>query len=296
MNQKVKPASDQKLRLGRGLAALLGEAPTTESIADFSQGVKEIPIEFLRSSTRNPRQIFDESDLDDLTSSIKERGIIQPIIVRRAPGAEDTYEIVAGERRWRAAQKAGKHAVPVIVLDVTDREALELSIVENVQRSDLNPIEEARAYAQLASEYGYNHADIGRVVGKSRSYIANTLRLLGLPEAVRDQLKAGALSAGHARALLSVADPNAVADRIIARRLTVRDVEKIAAERKLSTQRANETHLSDPTADDLVKQLSLRLGADISIKSTKKFQEFRVKFQNIEQLDYFCRKLLESTS
>ena len=157
---------------------------------------------------RNPRQAFDEAELEDLAASIRERGIIQPIIVRPISGTSDAYEIVAGERRWRAAQKAGQHSVPIISMEIADREALELAIIENVQRADLNPLEEAGGYGRLAADHGYSHSDIARVVGKSRSHVANTLRLTALPSHTRELLSAGAITAGHARALLSLSDPN----------------------------------------------------------------------------------------
>jgi ParB family chromosome partitioning protein len=279
-------------RLGRGLAALLGNARPTEDVDELLQGVKHVPIEFVRSSSRNPRQLFNESDLEDLTASIRERGIIQPIIVRPVAGAADAYEIVAGERRWRAAQRAGKHTVPVIVLKLTDREALELSIVENIQRSDLNALEEARGYAQLASEYGYNHADIGRLIGKSRSHVANTLRLLALPEHVRELLTAGALTAGHARALLSVKDPDAVADRIVARGLTVRDVERLGSENSSSPKSKKEHSSIDASTKDLINRLSLSLGTEVGIYDNRRTREVRIRFRDHDQLEHICNKLL----
>jgi ParB family transcriptional regulator, chromosome partitioning protein len=291
MTANSQQNQEGRQRLGRGLAALLGDAKPADDAEELLQGVKQVPIEFVRSSARNPRQVFDESDLEDLAASIRERGIIQPIIVRPVVGANDAYEIVAGERRWRAAQRAGKHTVPVIVLKITDREALELSIVENIQRSDLNALEEARGYAQLASEYGYNHADIGRVIGKSRSHVANTLRLLGLPEHVRELLTAGALTAGHARALLSVTDPNAVADRIVARGLTVRDVERLGTEKKSSPEKAKETLSTDTSTKDLINRLSLSLGATVGIYDNKRTREVRIRFKDHDQLEYICTRL-----
>ena len=174
-----------------------------------------MPIEFLRPNPRNPRRHFAEAELDELAASIRERGIIQPILVRTVRGAIDQYEIVAGERRWRAAQRAGLHDVPVVVLEVNDREALELAIIENVQRADLNPLEEAGGYQALVDEFKYGQDELAKIVGKSRSHVANTLRLLKLPESVQDFIRSGKLTAGHARALIGQADPEALAQAII---------------------------------------------------------------------------------
>src|SRR6202044_2828556 len=210
--------TENRPRLGRGLAALLGGANPQQ--AEVTRGTRQTPIEFLRPNPRNPRKRFDNDELDELTASIKERGIIQPVIVRAITGVADAYEIIAGERRWRAAQRAGRHGIPVIIVEAGDREALEIAIVENVQRADLNALEEAAGYAQLGADYGYSHSDIARIIGKSRSHIANTLRLLKLPEFAQSLLASGQISAGHARALLAVADPDATARQILAAGLT----------------------------------------------------------------------------
>ena len=292
MPEPTSRSHEPRQRLGRGLAALLGN-PKMEGARPEISGVKQVPIEFIRTSVRNPRQDFNEVDLEDLAASIRERGIIQPIIVRPIVDAGDAYEIVAGERRWRAAQRAEQHSVPVIVLQLTDRESLELSIVENVQRADLNALEEARGYSQLAAEFGYNHADIGRVVGKSRSHIANTLRLMALPETVRELLRAGSLTAGHARALLSVANPEAIADQIVSDGLTVRDVEGLSNPEKAPLLKEKSKRAVDPTTQDLINRLSLALGATVSIRSDKRKQEIRLSFREFEQLEYTCNKLLQ---
>lgn len=295
MSDTSSRSSGTKPRLGRGLAALLGEAkPIDSGEASPSAAIKEAPIEFIRSNPRNPRQNFGEAELDELAASIRERGILQPIVVRPVSGAQDTYEIVAGERRWRAAQRAGKHTVPIISLTLNDRETLEISIIENIQRSDLNAIEEANGYANLASEYGYSHADIGRVVGKSRSHVANTLRLLALPEAVRRLLADGSISAGHARALLAVEQPEDVAKKIVEDNLTVRDVEKLSGSSK-SEVKAKPTKDVDPHTKDLARRLSLALGATTSIVHSSRVKEIRIKYKEFEQLDYICNKLFTST-
>jgi ParB family chromosome partitioning protein len=236
---------------------------------------------------------FEETELEELAASIRERGIIQPLIVRPIPGVADAYEIVAGERRWRAAQRAGQHKVPVICMDIADREALEFSIIENVQRSDLKPLEEANGYAQLASECGYNHSDIGRIVGKSRSHIANTLRLLALPEHTKGLLQAGAISAGHARALLGLDNPDSVADKIVARGLTVRDVERLNSTDHISTAE-KKIREADPVTEDLARKISLALGVEARIQDSKRLHEIRIKFKDIEQLEYICNKLMRS--
>lgn len=291
MSDPTPRSSESRQRLGRGLAALLGEAqPTAATDAGSSSGMREAPIEFIRSNPRNPRQNFAEAELDELAASIRERGILQPIVVRPVSGVQDTYEIVAGERRWRAAQRAGKHTVPIISLTLNDREALEISIIENVQRTDLNALEEANGYAHLAAEYGYSHADIGRIVGKSRSHVANTLRLLALPESVRALLDDGSISAGHARALLTVGHPEEVAKQIVENGLTVRDVEKISGSAKPEAKAKPKREI-DPHTKDLAQRLSLALGATTSIVHSKRVKEIRIKFKEFEQLDYICNKL-----
>lgn len=291
MNETPPRVPDSRQRLGRGLAALLGESKTFGPGDPSASAVKEAPIEFVHSNPRNPRQTFNESELEELAASIREHGIIQPIIVRPVSGAQDTYEIVAGERRWRAAQLAGKHTVPIVSMMLGDREALEFSIIENVQRADLNALEEASGYARLASDYGYSHADIGRVVGKSRSHVANTLRLLALPESVQGLLAEGLISAGHARALLTAPRPEELAKKIIASGLSVRDIENITGGVKTHTS-ANAIEESDLHSIDLAKRVSLALGTVTLIVNKKRVREIRIKFREQDQLDYICSKLL----
>jgi ParB family chromosome partitioning protein len=228
-----------------------------------------------------------------LTASIRERGVIQPILVRELPGFVDAYEIIAGERRWRAAQRAGKHEVPIIVIDASEREGLEIAIIENVQRTDLSALEEAAGYAQLGVDYGYSHSDIARVVGKSRSHIVNTLRLLNLPAHTQALLSAEQISAGHARALLSVAQPDGIADRIVAERLTVRDVERLGKNvgKSMRTRRAATSVDADTLA--LQNKLSLALGAKVAICHTGDRGDIRIAFRNFDQLDEFCRRLCQ---
>ena len=235
--------AEERRRLGRGLAALLGEAGT-EAPVTRSRGQRRVPIEFLRPNPNNPRTQFREADLADLTASIREKGIIQPIIVR-STGSENSYEIIAGERRWRAAQMAGLVDVPIVIQEANDKEALELAIIENVQRADLNAIEEAKGYEKLGAEFGYSHGEIARIIGKSRAHVANTVRLLNLPVLTRTYLSDGLISAGHARALLSLEHPDQIARKIVEEGLSVREVEAIAQleGQKISLKRQEKTVL-----------------------------------------------------
>ncbi len=286
--------AEHRPRLGRGLAALLGDA-VEETPAQARGGARKAPIEFLHPNPHNPRKAFPDEELDELAASIRERGVIQPVLVRPIPRVADAFEIIAGERRWRAAQRAGLHEIPILVVEAGDREALELAIVENVQRADLNALEEADGYAKLVADHGYVHADVARIVGKSRSHIANTMRLTHLPPHSRELLASGAISAGHARALLAVSDPDAVADRIVEQGLTVRDVERLG-ERAGQTQRAAKPPKEvDPDTRALEEKLSLALGAKVTIRHSGDNGEMRLAFRNFEQLDDFCRRLCQPT-
>ncbi len=280
-------------RLGRGLAALIGEVGEAAIPADRARGQRRVPTEFLRPNPRNPRRTFNEAELEDLANSVREKGIIQPILVRTLPGLDDVFEIIAGERRWRAAQRASLHDVPVLIIEAGDKEALEIAIIENVQRADLNALEEAMGYEQLIAEYGYSQNDLARIIGKSRSHIANTLRLTRLPESVKTLLASGELSAGHARALLSVKDPEALARRIIERGMTVRDVERIAQEDDKAatpsdTPRRRE---KDPDTRALEKAIEDVLGLSVTISHGARGGELRIKYRTLEQLDAVCRRL-----
>jgi ParB family chromosome partitioning protein len=288
-------AEEARPRLGRGLAALIGDAGNETAAIDRLRGQRLVPIEFLRPNPRNPRKDFNETELDDLTASIKERGILQPILVRTITGVADAYEIIAGERRWRAAQRASVHDVPIILIEADEKAALEIAVIENVQRADLNALEEAMGYEQLGNEYGYSQTDLARIIGKSRSHIANTLRLLKLPKLSRQMLAEGHLSAGHARALLSVADPDAIARRIVDQRLTVRDVERIAqkeAENAAAPAKANGVRREkDADTRALEKDLSDALGLAVSIDGGGERGEVRIRYKDLEQLDALCARL-----
>jgi ParB family chromosome partitioning protein len=254
-----------------------------------------VPLAFIEPNPRNPRHDFPPSELTDLAVSIKAHGLVQPLVVRPAPGGEpDRYEIIAGERRWRAAQIAGLHEVPITILEVSDRQALELAIVENVQRADLNPIEEALGYQALVDEFGYTQGDLAETIGKSRVHVTNTLRLLKLPDGVRSEVTAGRLTAGHARALVNARDPERLMRRIIARGLTVRDAERLAQSpdaEESSWHRRGRTP-KDADTQALEKALEDRLGLKFDIRHSSGGQgELRVKYKSLDQLEALCRLL-----
>lgn len=286
-------------RLGRGLAALIGDigGEFGEGARPAATGLQRVPIEFLRANPRNPRKIFDTDALDDLAASIRERGLIQPIVVRAVIDVADVYEIIAGERRWRAAQRANLHEVPIVVVDADDRVALEIAIIENVQRTDLNPLEEAAGYEQLIAEFNYSQNDLAQAIGKSRSHVANTLRLTKLPDSIKQLVNDGQLSAGHARALLAVKDPETVAQQIIDQGLTVRDVEKIAQrEAGTATDGVSQAGIEqrpekDPDTRALEQALEEVLGLSVLIAHKSKGGEVRLRYKTLDQLDSLCRRL-----
>jgi len=284
-------------RLGRGLAALIGDVGT-ESTAERPRGLRRLPTEALRPNVRNPRRAFADAELDELAASLRERGIIQPIVVRPARGANDAYEIIAGERRWRAAQRAALHEVPVVIIEATDAEALQLAIIENVQRADLNPLEEAEGYRALTRDFSHSPDDIARMVGKSRSHVANMLRLQTLPDRVREHILAGRLSAGHARALVGHLDAERLADDIVARGLNVRQVEAIARETtgKTAKPHAKNRAKAEKSADivALEKQTSDALGLVVSIEERGQGGVLTIRYGNFDQLDDVLRRLEKS--
>jgi len=289
-------SSDDKMRprLGRGLAALIGDAGDEGSAIERARGQRRIPTSFLRPNPRNPRQNFTEEDLQDLANSVREKGVIQPILVRPVPGTIDSYEIIAGERRWRAAQRAGLHDVPVTVVEASDREALELAIIENVQRTDLNAIEEAVGYDKLIEEFAYSQNDLAKVIGKSRSHVANTLRLLKLPEAIKINVVEGKLTAGHARALLSVTNPEAVARLIISENMSVREAESVVQDEAQSagkTLRARSRVEKDPDTIALERTISDVLGLKVTLDHRGEGGEMKIRYNSLEQLDDLCRRL-----
>jgi ParB family chromosome partitioning protein len=277
-------------RLGRGLASLMGDmGAETNKNAERSRSQRRVAIEFLHPNPRNPRRQFAVTELDELAASIKERGIIQPIAVRPAPGASGTFEIIAGERRWRAAQRAGIHDVPVVVLDVGDAEALELAIIENVQREDLNPLEEAAGYQALGGEFKHGQDEIAGIVGKSRSHVANMLRLLKLPEAVQAFIRSGELSAGHARALIGNANAEALAREIVARGLNVRQVEELVRDNVPRKPRAAPVKDADTAA--LEKRLGDALGLKVAIDHHGERGAVHIAYRNLDQLQDIVKRL-----
>jgi ParB family transcriptional regulator, chromosome partitioning protein len=283
-----------KSRLGRGLAALIGDVGDESATLERTRSARRVPIEFLRPNPRNPRRIFTDSDLDELAASIRERGIIQPILVRTLRGQADAYEIIAGERRWRAAQRANMHEVPVVLLEVGDREALELAIIENVQRTDLDPLEEAAGYQALADEFGYSQDDIARIVGKSRPHVSNTVRLLKLPEPVKAYIHAGKLTAGHARMLLGQPNPEQLAESIVKRGLNVRQVENMARvsgrQHGAAPRRARPGKDADTAA--LEKRLVDALGLQVTIDHRQNGGgAVEIRYRTLEQLDEIVRRL-----
>lgn len=283
-----------KKRLGRGLAALIGEMDQPLDMERPKVRADSfVPIEFVSRNPNNPRRQFDTDELKDLAASIAQHGIVQPVVVRSRP--QGRYEIIAGERRWRAAQQAGLVEIPVIVRDVDDRTALELAIVENVQRSDLNPLEEAMGYEQLIADHGYTQNDLGDIIGKSRSHVANSLRLLKLPEPVRDMLAAGSLSAGHARAIVSTSDPIKLAKDIVSKGLSVRDAERLAQRDAQDAGRVPAAERERPQKDSdtlaLEQSLSDVLGLKVEVNHKSQGGQLRIEYRTLEQLDELCRLL-----
>jgi ParB family transcriptional regulator, chromosome partitioning protein len=270
--------------LGRGLSALIGDEAAPMR-GEIPRGTRTLPVAFLQPGKFQPRKYFGEEALADLARSVKEKGVLTPILVR--PLGADSYEIVAGERRWRAAQMAQLHDVPVVVREMPDAEALELAIIENVQRADLNVLEEAAAYQELVERFGRTQEQVAEEVGKSRSHIANTIRLLRLPDSVQALIREGKLTAGHARTLLSAPDPEAAAREIMAGEMTVRQAEQRSAPKKRSGKAGK-----DPNIAQLEASISNRLGLKIHIiHKGDKGGEIRVSYSSLEQLDEVARRL-----
>lgn len=298
----MSPAEKNK-RLGRGLSALLGEtqeetfesSETGTTGGDRPRGVTEIAIDLIQPNPNQPRKTMVEAELAALADSVAEKGVVQPILLRPIEGGA-RYEIVAGERRWRAAQRARLHEIPALVRELTDRETLEIGIVENVQRADLNPIEEAQSYRQLIDRFGHTQEDVAQAVAKSRSHIANMMRLLNLPDSIQKHVAGGRLSAGHARAIATAPNAEGLAEEIIARGLSVREAERLAkgqvAPEKKSKGKTNGSR-EDKDADTraLEADITSRLGLSVDICHGAKGGEIRVHYQTLEQLDDVCRRL-----
>lgn len=268
--------------LGRGLAALFGEADSRP--AGGGSAVREIAIELIRPGAYQPRRNFDEAELEALAQSIREKGVLQPLLVRPVDEDGAAFELVAGERRWRAAQRAGLHQVPVLVRALADAEALEIALIENLQREDLSALEEAAAYRRLMQEFGRTQANLAEALGKSRSHVANTLRLLGLPEIVRRRLEEGSLTAGHARALLGAADPAALAGEIIRRGLNVRMTERLVQGRA-TPPRPGARQARDADTAALERELGNTLGLRVTIAVKPRGGALTLHYSNLDQLD-----------
>lgn len=285
-----------KKRLGRGLAALIGDIdlginkPAATNVTQIASE-RHVPIEFISRNPRNPRRHFTDSELDDLAQSIREHGVVQPVVVRPSPDHPNRFELIAGERRWRAAQRANLNELPVIIRDVDDRTALELAIIENVQRADLNPIEEGMGYQLLIDDHDYTQADLAQVIGKSRSHVANTLRLLKLPPKVQQFLNEGQLSAGHARCLITVDDPQSLAEQIIRDGLSVRQAEALANDQNNPKAKKRTPSEKDADTKSLEKLLADVIGMKVAIKHGKKGGDVKIHYASLEQLDDICRRL-----
>lgn len=290
--------NDKPTRLGRGLAALIGDMATVEGArVTESAGTKRLPVEFIIANRSNPRRTFDPEQLEELTNSIREKGVMSPLLVRPSEDP-NIFELIAGERRWRAAQRAGLHDVPVIVRDVDDKEALELAIIENVQRADLNPLEEAMGYGQLIEQFDYTQQDLAQVIGKSRSHVANTLRLLRLPEDVRGMVASGTLTAGHARTLITAEDPARLARQIVDGGLSVREAEALSQQRDVAGSRKPAVASGERDADTvaLERRLSDALGLSVSLAHSERGGKLEIRYKTLEQLDGLCLKLTGHTN
>lgn len=302
MNQPV-----QKSRLGRGLASLIGETPPVSIVGGQDGGgvnyqqrpvtdgeQRRVSIDQVRTGPLNPRKDFKDEELSELADSIRSKGLIQPIIVRRDPNDANGYEIVAGERRWRAAQKAGLHEVPVIVRDLNEKEVLELAIIENVQRADLNAIEEAGGYRDLIERFNYSQEQLSDIIGKSRSHVANTLRLLKLPSSVQSMVQDGMLTAGHARALIGRLDAEDLAQMIVDRSMNVREVEALVQAGGLGGGHGGARKAKEKDADTKAfeKELADALGLKVEIKrGSGESGNLVIKYGNFDQLEYIRMRL-----
>tara|TARA_E500000081_G_scaffold152360_1_gene184402 strand:+ start:1060 stop:1935 length:876 start_codon:yes stop_codon:yes gene_type:complete len=290
----VAEQSNSTTRLGRGLASLIGDVPK-EVISDKSQdeiNVSLIPIENIQANKQNPRSVFSEEELIDLSNSIKEKGIVQPIIVRRREN-ESSYEVIAGERRWRAAQIAQLDKIPAIIKTLSDDDALEIAIIENVQRSNLNPIDEASGYKRLIDIYDYTQEDLSNVIGKSRSYIANILRLTNLPLKVQEYLSSGQMTIGHARALIGSDDAEKIANLIIEKGLSVRQTEDLLKQKKTNTILSQKTNTKDQNILNLEKTITDAIGFKVEIQTKdNKSGKLIISYSDNLQLDKIKSKLI----
>lgn len=290
--------SERQRGLGRGLSALLGENVAESAPVDGPQptGVRAVPIESLKPNPDQPRKHFSADNLEELTASIRDKGVLQPILVRAQPGEDGVWQIIAGERRWRAAQGARLKTVPIIERAMDDVEVMEVAIIENVQRADLNPVEEAMAYGSLISRFGRTQDALAGVVGKSRSHVANTLRLLQLPDSVLNHVMENRLSAGHARALITAPNPEALAEQVLSKGLNVRQTEALArrAADGPKPSKAKPVLSGEGAADvaALEQDLADALGLKVLLADKGGKGEITIKYGTLEQLDDLCRRLM----
>ena len=276
-----------KKGLGRGLSSLLGES------ADKKVSTNKVSIKDIKRNKFQPRKDFNKENLEDLTNSIREQGVIQPILVRPDKNDNGKYEIIAGERRWLASQNAGLHEVPVVIADIDDVKSLEFAIIENVQRQDLNSVEEARGYQRLTNEFEYNHEKLSKFIGKSRSYIANSLRMLSLPNDILLMVERGELSAGHARALIGIQNPTVIAKRIVEKQLSVRQAESLT--RQFKNQKLKLIHKKDPNILDLQKSLEEKTGLNVSINNKKNNSgTISFEYNDLDQLEKIINSIKKS--
>lgn len=285
-------ADPKRGTLGRGLSALLGDEAEDMTQLERLRTGRTLPVDQLCPSPFQPRRHMDKDDLAELAQSIAEKGILQPLLVRRTGGDDQSYEIIAGERRWRAAQMAQVHDVPVVIKDLSDQEALEIGLIENLQRQDLSPLEEAQGYRRLMDEFAHSQENLAQTIGKSRSHVANTLRLLGLSEPIKDMLESGSLTAGHARALIGLDDGEAVARTIVERGLNVRQTEQlVAARRAAPPSKPRVATEKDADTVALERELSARLGLRVTIKFRGAGGSLILHYQNLDQLDDILHRL-----
>ena len=282
-------SSISKKGLGRGLSSLMGDTKENSTQTETSNQETKISIANLKPSPSQPRRLFDKNSINELAESIKSKGLVQPILVRPSPTESGIYEIIAGERRWRAAQIAQLHEVPAVIRKLNDTEALEIAIIENVQRSDLSPIEEAAGYRRLIENHNHTQEALAEIVGKSRSHIANIIRLLSLPQSIQDMISEGKISSGHARAIMNSAFPEQLAEKIVSENLSVRAAEALAKQRKPGVKKVK---LKDPDTIDLENNLTAKLGLSVSIDHKgKKGGSIKIEYKSLDQLELVTAKL-----
>lgn len=283
----------RKRGLGRGLSSLLEDVAPSDEAAAPASAYRTVPIEMIRANPNQPRKTFPPGEMEELVRSVKQKGVLQPLLVRPDPDRPGGFEIIAGERRWRAAQAAQLHEAPVILRDFSDEESLEIAIIENVQRADLNPIEEGEGYKRLLDQFGHTQEALATATGKSRPHIANTLRLLSLPEEVREALAGRRLSAGHARALITAADPAALARKVIEEGLTVRQTEDLARKVAAPVRKSARSPQKDADTKTLEDDLSAALNLRVAIAHQASGRgEVRISYKDLEELDGLCRLMM----